>query len=214
MVGGMAGRGVGVRVAMRVGADVDEGTGFAVSVARRVAVAAIAVGVWVAGMAVAVAVERGSEVAVGGAASGDCPFGLGVGDETEAVTVVPPVPVEIVREAVSRPGTGVGEPLAEVFICNTPAATSARTTMRESMPPIALLGATCLGSSLAASGVVMGAALPGTRVVGSRARPHRAHASRPAFIGEWHLGHTWGESMKSQQPLLFVGLKRLYAATE
>ena len=190
----VAGRGMAVCLG-----GVCEGAGFGVSVARRVAVAGIAV----AGMAVAVAVAIGSEATVGGTASGDCTFRTGVGDETEAVTV-PPVVVEIVREAVSLPGTGVGEPSAELFICVTPAATtSARTRTRESKPPIALLGAACRGSSLAASGVVMGAVLAGTRVVGSRARPHRAHASRPAFIGEWHRGHTWGESMKLQQPLLF-----------
>jgi hypothetical protein len=190
----VVGRGVAVRA--RVG--VDEGTGLGVSVARRVAVAVIAV---------EVAVAIGSEGAVGGTASGDCTFRTGVGDETEAVTV-PPMVVEIVREAVSLPGTGVGEPSAELFICVTPAATtSARTRTRLSTPPIALLGAACLGSSLAARGAVMGAVLAGTRVVGSRARPHRAHASLPAFIGEWHRGHTLGESMKLQQPLSF-GLRR------
>lgn len=194
MIGGVVGRGVDVCT----GAGVDEGAGPAVSVAWWVAVA---------GIAVEVAVARGSEASVGGTASGDCTFRTGVGDETEAVTV-PPVAVEMVREAVSLPGTGAGEPSAELFICVTPAATtSARTRARLSTPPIALLGAACLGSSLAARGVVMGAVLAGTRVVGSRARPHRAHASLPAFIGEWHRGHTLGESMKLQQPLSF-GLSR------
>ncbi|HET6314554.1 MAG TPA: hypothetical protein VFH60_12030 [Chloroflexia bacterium] len=194
MVGGMAGRGV----AVLAGAGVDEGAGFTVSAA---------LGVGVAGIAVEVAVATGHEATVGGTASGDFTFGTGVGDETEAVTV-PPVAVEMVREAVSLPGIAVGEPSAELFICVTPAATtSARTRARLSTPPIALLGAACLGSSLAARGVVIGAVLAGTRVVGSRARPHRAHASLPAFIGEWHRGHTLGESMKLQQPLSF-GLRR------
>jgi hypothetical protein len=194
IVGGVAGRGV----AVRVGAGVDEGTGFAVSVALRIAVEGIAVAAGIV-VGVFVKVERGSEVDVGSAISGDCMLGADVGDDAAAVGVT--TLIEIVREAVSWPGTGVGEPSAELFIWVTPAATTnARTSARVSTPPIALLGVDCCGveGSGTRRGVVMGAALPGTRVVGSRARPHRAHASRPAFIGEWHRGHTWGESMKLQ----------------
>ena len=202
VVGGIAGRGV----AVCVGAGVDEGTGSGVSAAQRVGVRGMAVEV-----AVEVAVAIGSE---GVAVAGDSIMGTGVGDETKAEggTIL----VVIVREAVSWLGTGVGEPSAELFICVTPAATTSASTRAEvSTPPKARLGVACrdVEGPGTARGLVIGAVPIGRFVVGSRAKPHRAHANRPAFIGEWHRGHTWGESMKLQQPLLFR-LRRYYAAAE